>query len=589
MNDDTRAKVAALIPDGDAHQIPSIRNGDVTYWEHNRLLFCLMFDNEDVFVEALKLVADKKPDELAKFHVEMAADDSDSDEDDIETLDAWRNVSLIRIATLRDLNLATEELGSLNSEFNNAAIHSIYEFGRWECLKKLLKKRKSMSWEPVKLADFTTFLMRTQKIDDDFKENDDGKVAFGKCVDLFLKYAEYGVNEQNDDHYSALHLAVMFNRTSVVYDLLKKGAYIGMQDGLDRPAIANINPKTLKSYFDRCISGEDLLVFNFENLISPSDDYPNDMEAIKYISHSNELRHLLEHPLIVSFLFLKWHRLALLLYADFVCYFLLSLATGCISMYYVIDPAGHTAKMCVFTSIFSTYVASRRILQIIFSSPDCRKSRENYLNSFLTVLIVLFLVLLLIAAPLNFHTSTIAAICIVLITYEFFTLAGTFWHFSIYSEMFIAVAKSSIKSLQLYAIFLPAFSLLFYILLRDSSDEPMDKPDFNKFPTLGESIVKTIVMSAGEFDVANVDFDYNAFGVYVFVGFVFLISTVFMNLLNGLAVSDTQKIQSKAELMSFIRRCQVLACYEEPLSQKRHWFRYVYFGAFISRFSRLTI
>ena len=154
------------------------------------------------------------------------------------------------------------------------------------------------------------------------------------------------------------------------------------------------------------------------------------------------------------------------------------------------------------------------------------------------------------------------------------SLQGTFWHFSIYSEMFIAVAKSSIKSLQLYAIFLPAFSLLFYILLRDPNDK-RDPPDFNKFPTLGASMVKTIVMSAGEFDVANIDFDLNTFGVYVFVGFVFLISTVFMNLLNGLAVSDTQKIQTKAELISFIRRCQVLARYEEVLSRKRHWFRYV--------------
>lgn len=140
--------------------------------------------------------------------------------------------------------------------------------------------------------------------------------------------------------------------------------------------------------------------------------------------------------------------------------------------------------------------------------------------------------------------------------------------------MFIAVAKSSIKSLQLYAIFLPAFSLLFYILLRDPDDD-RDPPDFNKFPTLGDSMIKTIVMSAGEFDVANIDFDFNTFGAYVFVGFVFLISTVFMNLLNGLAVSDTQKIQAKAELTSFIRRCQVLARYEEVLSRKQHWFRYV--------------
>lgn len=564
--------MAQLIPDEDVIQLPSIRNGDVTYWEHDRLLFCLMFDNEDVFVKALHLVAEKKPEELAKFHVD-SSNDSDSDDGDIETLDAWRDVSLIRIATLRDLNLATEELGALNSEFNCSAIHSIYEFGRWECLQKLLEKRKSMSWKPVKLADFTTFLMRAQIIDNDFKESRDETVDFGKCVDVLLKYADYGVNEQNDDDYSALHLAVHYNKQAVVYDLLKDGAFIGMQDCFGKPAIANINPKTLKSYFDRCIHGEDMIVMHFENLISPSDDYANDMEAIKFISHSSELKHLLEHPLIASFLFLKWHRLALLLYVDFVCYFLLSLSTICVSMFYITDPAWHLAKMCVFTLIFCTYVSSRRLLQIIFCSPDYRTSRDNYANSVLTVLIVLFLVLFVIAVPLKFYTATLAAICILLITYEFFTLAGTFWHFSIYSEMFIAVAKSSMKSLQLYAIFLPAFSLLFYILLRDSAES--DSKDFNKFPTLSASIVKTIVMSAGEFDVANMDFDFNAFGVYVFVGFVFLISTVFMNLLNGLAVSDTQKIQSKAELSSFVRRCQVLARYEDVLSQKVHWFRYV--------------
>ncbi len=574
MNDETRAKVAQLMPEGDG-VLPSIRNGDVTYWEHDRLLFCLMSDNETVFLDGLKLIAESKSAELMEFHVDSSCDDdSDSKDGDIETLDAWRDVSLIRIATLRDLNLATEALGALNDDFNSSAIHSIYEFGRWECLGKLLEKRKSMEWEPVKLADFTTFLMRAQTIDNDCKETEDeGKVAFDKCVDLLLKYADYGVNEQNDDDFSALHLAVHYNKTAVVKDLLRNGAYIGMQDCTDRPAIANIDPKTLKSYFDRCITDEEMIVLNFENLISPSDDYPNDMEAIKFISKSTELRHLLEHPLIASFLFLKWHRIALILYLDCVCYFLLSLLTGCVSMYYITNPAGHTGKMCALTLIFSTYTGTRRLVQIIFCSSDYRRSRDNYANSLLTLLIVLFLVAFVIAVPMNFYTPTMTAICIVLITYEFFTLAGTFWHFSIYSEMFIAVAKSSIKSLQLYAIFLPAFSLLFYILLRDP-DHDRETPDFNKFPTLGASIVKTIVMSAGEFDVANVDFDSNALGVYVFVGCVFLISTVFMNLLNGLAVSDTQKIQSKAELTSFIRRCQVLARYEDFLSRKQHWFRY---------------
>lgn len=258
-------------------------------------------------------------------------------------------------------------------------------------------------------------------------------------------------------------------------------------------------------------------------------------------------------------------------------YFLLAISIGCSSLYYIREPSKYAFEMSVFTIFFTTYVTFRRVIQVIFCSTEHRKSLENYSNIFLSILIVVFLVVFLIVVQMKFHSSTFAAICIILITYEFFELAGTFWHFSIYAEMFIAVAKSSIKSLQLYAIFLPAFSLLFYILLRDDTSEILDEsePNLNKFPTLGSSVLKTIVMSAGEFDVINVNFAPNAISIYVFVGFLFLISTVFMNLLNGLAVSDTHEIQCKAELTSFWRRCQVLARYEEVLSNKHHWFRFV--------------
>ncbi len=47
-------------------------------------------------------------------------------------------------------------------------------------------------------------------------------------------------------------------------------------------------------------------------------------------------------------------------------------------------------------------------------------------------------------------------------------------------------------------------------------------------------------MLTGEFDASNIHFQQNATSYVLFVIFVFLISTVLNNLLNGLAVSDTQ-------------------------------------------------
>lgn len=168
-----------------------------------------MFDNEKVFIEGLKLVASKKPEELPKISDELSDSESSSDDGDIETLDTWRDVSLIKIAVLRDLDDALEALGSLNDEFNVLAINLVYEFGHWKSLEELLNKRKEMQWKPVKLGNFITFLMRAQTFDKDFREAEDCKVEFGKCVDLLFKYATYEINEQNDDHYSPLHLAVM--------------------------------------------------------------------------------------------------------------------------------------------------------------------------------------------------------------------------------------------------------------------------------------------------------------------------------------------------------------------------------------------
>lgn len=572
MNNGLKSTLKHLLIDD---ELPSIRDQNVTNWNRDRLMFCLMFDNEDVFIKGFKLLAEQKPDEISNLNVDLT-NDHKTDVDNMETLDIWRNVSLINIAVLRDLNMAIKKLGSFNDEFNATAIHLVYEFGRWDSLRKLLEKRKKMAWSPVKLMNFITFLMRAQTYDRDCRECDDKQIDFSKCVDLLFKHAEYEINEQNVDRYSPLHLAVMYNKPKIIINLLKRGAYIGVQDAINRPSIWNINSSVLEKHFDRCITGENLVIFNFENLIAPSSHYPNDLTGIEFIAKSNELRHLLEHPLIASFLSLKWTRMALVFYTDCVWYLLLSLTLGFISMYYIQNPKKYLIHMGVITIIFIIYIAFRRLIQVMFCTSNHRRSWENYLNSLLTITNVVLLALFVIAVQFNFQSSTLAALCIVLITYEFFLLAGTFWHFSIYFEMFIAVAKSSIQSLQLYAIFLPAFSLLFYILLCDSAKKnpsENDVTDLNMFSTLGSTVIKTIVMSAGEFEIDDVNFDVNAVSVYVFVGFVFLISTVFMNLLNGLAVSDTQKIQFDAELRSYKRRCKVLARYENVLSNKGHWFR----------------
>lgn len=57
----------------------------------------------------------------------------------------------------------------------------------------------------------------------------------------------------------------------------------------------------------------------------------------------------------------------------------------------------------------------------------------------------------------------------------------------------------------------------------------------------GIAIIKTFVMLTGEFDASSLDLDRNGISYcIIFLLFVFLVTIVLFNLLNALAVDDTQ-------------------------------------------------
>ena len=66
------------------------------------------------------------------------------------------------------------------------------------------------------------------------------------------------------------------------------------------------------------------------------------------------------------------------------------------------------------------------------------------------------------------------------------------------------------------------------------------------FETVALSLVKTIVMFAGEMDYTDIVF-HHWMGYLIWVLFVFLVVIVLMNILNGLAVSDIGKIQEEVD------------------------------------------
>lgn len=392
------------------------------------------------------------------------------------------------------------------------------------------------------------------------------------------------INQKDKFGNTALHTAVKYNNKSAILALLEQGAYVGSQNDFHDYSITDIDPKIFEKHLNNCISTNDRrpgddnyeIQFNYSNLVPgtcrknginsrlPTKlKHSDEMAPIEYMAKSSELKHLIKHPLIASFLFLKWHRLALVFYANFLFYSVYCLSIIC----YILFCYGQDVHQALagllyaLSAIGVLYVLTRELAQFVMSPSEYLRNKENYLE---IALIAMTIVVLINPSVSESSRRTVAAFTILLAVGEFFLLSGSLpvLSFSTHLVMLKTVSKSFLKGLLLYSMILIAFALCFYTLLGEDSSNGQDKiqnitkvtseasgtvaaeeeedDEFNKFAHPGVSLIKTVVMLTGEFDASSINFKQNISSYVIFLIFVFLISTVLVNLLNGLAVSDTQ-------------------------------------------------
>ncbi|XP_061393732.1 transient receptor potential cation channel protein painless-like, partial [Musca vetustissima] len=411
---------------------------------------------------------------------------------------------------------------------------------------------------------------------------------YRKCFYTLLESDRIDINEMDKTRSTPLHYAVKYRNTEAIRELLKRGAYIGVKSKFHELPIDGMSPELLEEHFDHCISSNGAragdesfeILINFMNLMpemSGSKPKANhhlreEMAPIAFIAKTKEFQHLLQHPLITSFLFLKWHRLSTIFYINFLLYF-----------FFAVSIVAHTVLKCsesdsnAATAIFGLiswvgifYMILREAIQFVMSPIHYFRSPTNYME---VVLIVLAIITCSTSSYDLQKERIIPVLTMLLISVELCLLVGSLPVLSISTHMLMlrAVCKSFIKSFTLYSIFVITFSLCFYILFgkpqvdADNKPVPPEDDDFNKFSNPLASMIKTIVMLTGEFDAGDLQFD-SVYSYLLFLLFVFLMTIVLFNLLNGLAVSDTQAIKDQAELNGAICRTQLLTRYEEVLT-----------------------
>ncbi|TRY61355.1 hypothetical protein TCAL_01796 [Tigriopus californicus] len=487
---------------------------------------------------------------------------------------------------------------------------------------------------------------------------------------------------------TALHYATQKWPQEVSRQLLENGANIGMKNHWDETPIEKIQPDTLEAFLNEfCItSNGDVnhenfeITFNYSFLAPPKEDLPfanqdpsddpenqklspgsnikialPETQSLWYMGQSKEHCHLLQHPVVTSFLYLKWQRIRkyfnrnlrfyllfvfiltwfifdqfggksirevgsqsiLFWYGAFILFFFVVLLFILRDWAMDIKDLSRTEKMrkknetdedslssgkllCVI--LFSNWVEVlfitllvgilvtgrdylwvalvfltgilifREFFQATVSLKRYLLSLENWIE--LSIIAIIGVILGLEGSDFNHDLKRhLAAIAIVLSWAELITLVGKhpkLTKCNVYVTMFYKVMRTFFFFLCWYVFFIVAFGLGFYIMLhKDGPNNVVEADDYIFFNKPWLALVKTSTMFVGELEFSdipvNLDGGLAGLAYVFFLSFVFLIVVVLMNLLNGLAVSDTGVIQEEAEIVSYISQVETISYTESVL------------------------
>lgn len=438
-----------------------------------------------------------------------------------------------------------------------------------------------------------------------------------KCIDLLLGKSEtmnnmtpvVDLHAVTSTGETALHIAARMGDKETVLTLLRHGANImHSTSGLD-PPLSYIDPSVLECFLDECIDSSDessiqqdyMLTFDY-NFLSPmkGDDgnrtgkkqryFDPEMPSLNYLARNSRLKHLLKHPVITSFLTLKWKKIRLMHFINFVfyCLFLSVLTWYSFLTGKNADNQGNekesenedeTVKqnrkdlnsdviqhMIAITAL-STLLGLLVIREIFYFFMSPRAYLEHCQNWLLWVVIVTALDVCVDNAVQMYPECT--AVSLLLAWIQFISFLASFPDLSIHLEMLKTVAWTFLKFIICYSPLFFAFGISFYTMFRNSGSTEDEFFSSN----LGMSMLKIFIMFAGEFEASDIPFENAPYtSQLVFTVFVFLISIVLLNLLNGLAVSDAQTIRNDATILSLSARVRLITYMEKTNSGRIHFF-----------------
>ena len=467
-------------------------------------------------------------------------------------------------------------------------IHATARSGNFEVLLILLKKLEiDVS---LKDNDQRTILHWLAGVRE---RNAGDKQKIEYCLKLLLRSNNIwkkGIDDRDSSGNTALCIAVERGFQERAKLLLNEGADVMVLEKGSKILLSASLP-TLEGILDDCLLSNDKPVTSRDLLLWFKNKFL--MHIVPRIAESEHLQDLLRHPVISTFLILKWENIRIYFFSDLALYFIFL----CILTAYILfheshntlhagSVAGNTTGPLGFNDSYVTsgmndskvisqtndhglhylwhslpgmwgVLIGREVFQLIMLRKAYLMSLEKWLMIFLFASSFISFSGLMDNMEVTRHSSAVA---LLLGWFELLLMSGRLQQLSLKLEMLKTVSVTFLSFMASYVLLLIAFALSFYILFRGNLQQ--DGTAMFSNPLL--SLLKAVAMLTGDFDASSLSFEILPYTSHViFLLFVFLMAIILVNLLNGLAVSDTHVIRKNAEKLSLVARARLISVIEE--------------------------
>lgn len=514
--------------------------------------------------------------------------------------------SLLEIAVARNLCKSVELLINYGVDVNELSSASRYgkepaflaaSLGHIEIFKLLLKQPNLKFQSDKTHRNFLHEILSSRDVVSDQVEELFILIIMDRRCSLNL------MNGIDDARNSALYYACHNKYYDVAKELMRRGAFIGADGVID-----NLKVNVLESFLDDCLSLETKPFAGREIRIDYQFLIPSHMsekgsvktEALKAIANSPNLNPLLKHPVLSSFLDLKWNSIKFFILAitimRFLClayevWFFAYFATH----FYDFDQLHQNICIIVFFLIF-VVLTMMEIIQLLTSF----KTYFTKLGNWLDIATIGTIFYTLAFGAYGVELQYIAAFLVLIVSFQSVKIVGI----SIYSTIFRKVCSTFFKLFATYSFLFVTFALSFQVLFNaditsrnsqrdledsftetaseaseiDYSNEFVPYESFNEmiknwrneseadYPTFGNigvSMIRVITMFIGELDSEQFN---DPFKMIFLVLFILFMTITLQNLMNSMAIIDTQQIISESELIGLRKRTKLIYNYEKFFS-----------------------